>query len=369
MKVLHIGQMIGGLDIYIRNSITYASGKHEYYIVHGKADGCYPVYNKEKEIKLFPTNLQRSLSLKKDLMTLKEVINIIRDVQPDIIHCHSAKGGMIGRIAGWITHIPTLYTPHAFSFLSSGNKVVRFVYRKMEYLTRFHTYLLACSESEKKIGQKIINYKEDHALVWRNSVPEPIFDMEKTSIDIPSHPYICYIGRPSFQKNPLFLVDMFTKVHESHPEIHFYLLGVGYHSPDLESMQEAIRNKHLESYFFMMPWVNHNDAMAFVKKSLFYVTVSRYEGLPLSVIEAMALGKCIVASDVVGNKDCIEDGINGKLLQLNVDEFAHAVCMLIDDTEQTRKMGEESRRLFQENFTIEKRIHLLEDIYEKIGSL
>ena len=118
----------------------------------------------------------------------------------------------------------------------------------------------------------------------------------------------------------------------------------------------------------MMPWVNHNDAMAFVKHSIFYVSVSRYEGLPLSVIEAMALGKCIVASDVVGNQDCVWDKVNGRLLSLNADFFANEICKLIGDPLTVDKMGKESRRIFEEEFRIEKRIHLLEDIYQTIGN-
>ncbi len=368
MKVMHIGQMIGGLDVYIRNSITNASGELEYVIVHGKNDGCYPVFCKGKEIKTYPINLQRSISFIKDPQALWEAISLIKKEKPDVIHCHSAKGGMIGRIAGFITGTPTLYTAHAFSYLSSGNRIVRFLYKTMERLTRLNAYLLACSKTERMLGHNTIGYSNKKALVWRNAVPEPILNEDNVSLHIPSHPYLCYIGRPSYQKNPLFMVNMFAKVHAKHPDIHFYLLGVGYHSPDLEAMQEAIRKFHLESYFFMMPWVNHNDAMAFVKHSLFYISVSRYEGLPLSVIEAMALGKCIVASNVVGNQDCVWDKVNGRLLHLDVDSFAEEVCNLIEKPETVEKMGKESRRIFDEEFRIEKRIHLLENIYQEIGN-
>lgn len=368
MKVMHIGQMIGGLDVYIRNSISCASGKHKYTIIHGKDDGCYPIYCNGEMVKTYPITLQRNISLKNDLRAIWDAVTIIKKEKPDVIHCHSAKGGMIGRIAGFITGTPTLYTAHAFSFLSSGNKLVRFIYKMMERCTRFNAYLLACSETERSLGLQTIGYNKKKALVWRNAVPEPILKEEEVSLHIPSHPYLCYIGRPSYQKNPLFVVDMFAKVHSVLPDVRFYLLGVGYHSPDLESMQKAIRKLHLESYFFMMPWVNHNDAMAFVKHSIFYVSVSRYEGLPLSVIEAMALGKCIVASDVVGNQDCVWDKVNGRLLSLNADFFANEICKLIGDPLTVDKMGKESRRIFEEEFRIEKRIHLLEDIYQTIGN-
>lgn len=62
--------------------------------------------------------------------------------------------------------------------------------------------------------------------------------------------------------------------------------------------------------------------MGYVKNALFYLTTSRYEGLPLAVVETMSLGKCIVASDVLGNKDCVKDNYNGYLPPLQENLFA-----------------------------------------------
>lgn len=119
MKVLHIGQMIGGLDVYIRNSIENASGDIEYVIMHGKEDNSKPVLSRGVEVKEYLTDLQRNLSATKDIKALWQAVKIIRREKPDVIHCHSAKGGIVGRTAGLLTGTPVLYTPHGFSFLSS----------------------------------------------------------------------------------------------------------------------------------------------------------------------------------------------------------------------------------------------------------
>ena len=128
--------------------------------------------------------------------------------------------------------------------------------------------------------------------------------------------YICYIGRPSYQKNPLFLVEVVKDVHILHPEVKFVLLGVGYYSPELDRMKTKIAEYALEEVISLFPWLNHRETLEYVNNSLFYLTVARYEGLPLAVIEAMSLGKAIVASDVAGNKDCVQDGYNGRLIPL-----------------------------------------------------
>lgn len=367
MKVMHIGQLIGGLDTYIRNSITFASGELEYVIVHGAEDHSRSIRdrqgNKIREI-LIP--LKREIGLR-DAVCIYRLLKIIRQEKPDVIHCHSAKGGIVGRIAGFLTHTPTLYTPHAFSFLSSPNRIKRVFFKTIEFLTRLNAYVLACSESERRIAIHSIRYRKKKALIWRNAVPEPELKTAEMKMPVPDHPFIYYIGRPSFQKNPIFMVNVIDKVVKKHPEIKFYLLGVGYYSPDLEVVKKHISECELQDNVQLMEWISHSDVMAFAKKSMMYMTMARYEGLPLSVIEAMSLGKPIVASKVFGNIDCVEDGVNGHLVELDIDEFADTICRLIEDPELRDKMGQESRRLYEEKFDITKRIHLLEETYRSVA--
>lgn len=179
-----------------------------------------------------------------------------------------------------------------------------------------------------------------------------------------SDKYICYIGRPSYQKNPLFLVEVAKEVHILHPEVKFDLLGVGYYSPELDSMKAKIAEYDLEEVINLFPWLDHKETLEYVKNSLFYLTVARYEGLPLAVIEAMSLGKAIVASDVVGNKDCVKDGYNGRLMPLEKDIFVKAICELVEDEAKRDLYGKNSRILFEQKFLITNRIQELEAIYQ-----
>lgn len=342
VKVLHIGQMVGGLDTYIRNIIDYTS------------DGFEFVPN--DSIKLC-----RQLNPLNDLIALIQAIRTIKKEKPDVIHCHSAKGGFIGRWAGYLTGIRTLYTPHAFSFLCTESKWKRRFYIWLERLARLNSYLLACSESEQMLGINVVHYRREKVQVWHNAVPDAaklIADSDETK------PYICYVGRPSYQKNTFFLLDVVKEVHKKHPEVKFYLLGVGYYSPDTEKMKQKISEYGLEDAFEMVTWLSHEKTLELLRDSLFYLSVSRYEGLPLSVIETMALGKAILASDVVGNRDCVKDSENGYLLPLEVKTFVEKTCLLIEDVKLREKMGKKSRSLFEDHFYINHRIKVLEEIYK-----
>ena len=363
MRILHVGQMIGGLDIYIRNSIIYNKVvDNEYVIVCGEEDKHLPVIRNGTEVREIPIVLFRSLNPFKDLKALIQTVKAIRREKPDVIHCHSAKGGIIGRTAGWITGVKTFYTPHAFSYLCTSSKLKRWVFLTIEKLTRFNTYVLACSESEQQMAITDVGYRQDHALVWHNAVPDASLEVGKP-VDF-SAPYACYIGRPCYQKNPLFLLDVIRKVKDKGCNLKFILLGVGYHSPELEAMKAKMKALGLEDTIKLEPWINHADCQEFVRKSLFYISTALYEGLPLAVIEAMANGKAVIASDVVGNKDCVRDGENGFLLPLDADAFAERIIQLVNDNELRMAMEKNSRDLFLKEFFIENRIIYLQKQYE-----
>ena len=92
MKILHIGQIIGGLDIYIRNAIIYNKvAGNEYIIACGKDNKHPPVIRNGIEVKEYSISLFRSLNPVKDLKALLQTVKIIKKEKPDVIHCHSAK--------------------------------------------------------------------------------------------------------------------------------------------------------------------------------------------------------------------------------------------------------------------------------------
>jgi glycosyltransferase involved in cell wall biosynthesis len=166
------------------------------------------------------------------------------------------------------------------------------------------------------------------------------------------------------------MVGIMKRVHDRYPNIKFYLVGVGFYSPMMDEMKSLITKYDLKDVICMIPWVNHKKTLGYLKGSLLYLTTSLYEGLPIAVLEALAMGKAVVASDVLGNKDCVENGKNGYLLPLteeNVDDlFAQRIIDLIEDPTQREEMGEYSLKLFQRKFLIDNRIKDLENIYRKI---
>ena len=382
MKILHIGNLKSGIDTYVRNTVALASDKFEFVIVNGADDNSKPYMRHGKQVKTYSIDMYRALNPVKDMKAVMQAIKIIKKEKPDLVHCHSAKGGVIGRFAAFFTGTKVVYTAHAFSFLSAESAKKKQVFLLLEKIAKLNSYLLACSGSERELGIKVVGFKEKKAFAWNNAVPDVdkgltrisqiswISSQKNESSDLPvpkvGERYITSIGRPSYQKNPLFMVEVAHGIHLKHPDIKFYLLGVGFYSPMLEDMKKLIHQYDMDDTFYLLPWLSHEETLKYVKGSMLYFMTSLYEGLPISVIEAMSLGKAIVASDVLGNKDCVKDGYNGYLLPLKEEVFVEKMNDLIENDEKRKEMEKNSRSYFETDFFIDNRIKALEDIYTEV---
>lgn len=382
MKILHIGNLKSGIDTYVRNTVALASDKFEFVIVNGADDNSKPYMRHGKQVKTYSIDMYRALNPVKDMKAVMQAIKIIKKEKPDLVHCHSAKGGVIGRFAAFFTGTKVVYTAHAFSFLSAESAKKKQVFLLLEKIAKLNSYLLACSGSERELGIKVVGFKEKKAFAWNNAVPDAdkgltrisqvsqISSQKNETSDLPvpkpGERYITSIGRPSYQKNPLFMVEVAHGIHLKHPDIKFYLLGVGFYSPMLEDMKKLIHQYDMDDTFYLLPWLSHEETLKYVKGSMLYFMTSLYEGLPISVIEAMSLGKAIVASDVLGNKDCVKDGYNGYLLPLKEEVFVEKMNDLIENDEKRKEMEKNSRSYFETDFFIDNRIKALEDIYTEV---
>lgn len=382
MKILHIGNLKSGIDTYVRNTVALASDKFEFVIVNGADDNSKPYMRHGKQVKTYSIDMYRALNPVKDIKAVMQAIKIIKKEKADLVHCHSAKGGVIGRFAAFLTGTKVVYTAHAFSFLSAESAKKKQIFLLLEKIAKLNSYLLACSDSERELGIKVVGFNEEKAFAWNNAVPDAdkgltrisqisrISSQKNEASDLPvpkeGERYITSIGRPSYQKNPLFMVEVAHGIHLKHPDIKFYLLGVGFYSPMLEDMKRLIHQYDMDDTFYLLPWLSHEETLKYVKGSLLYFMTSLYEGLPISVIEAMSLGKAIVASDVLGNKDCVKDGYNGYLLPLKEEVFVEKMNDLIENDEKRKEMEKNSRSYFESDFFVDNRIKALEEIYTEV---
>ena len=368
IKIVHILHAVGGVDVSLRLILANIdSEKFESIVIHGDSDKNEPFLNdKNFPVKNFPISIIRNIKPLKDYKAIKTANKIIKAEKPDLIHAHSAKGGVIGKIIGKMNNIPTFHTPQAYSFLSADNNIKKSVFLGLEkFLSKWDNKILASSNSEQDRALKYVGYKSDRVLLFNNAI-NPITNISDLSIEKTwPHQYICSVGRPSFQKNIELMIEVLGKIKEEKPNIHLVLMGVGFHAPNLEEVKSLILKYNLDANITLLEWTKREDIFHIIKNSQLYISTARYEGLPYSVIEALALGKACVVSDADGNRDLIFDNKNGFVIKNeNSIDFASAIIELLDNNNKREGFEVNSLKLFNKHFNIENTIHKLENIYK-----
>ena len=281
-----------------------------------------------------------------------------------MIHCHSAKGGIIGRIVGRLLGINVLYTPHAFSYLSAESKWKRWFYLLIEkQFANINSILIPTSVSELNRGIKEVGYLPQNTKLFTNSIPQIKISKDTTIFETRSNKYICSVGRPSYQKNTELMIRVLFEVRKTTP-IDLVIIGVGHHFDRLNSVKELITELNLNDCVTLLEWSEQKKVWHIIDQSQLYLSTSRYEGLPYSVIEALSLSKPCVVSDCDGNRDLIENEYNGFVIQNeNIEEYANKINLLLNDSKLLQRFSENATNCFNKNYDLNKNIPILEQIY------
>jgi glycosyltransferase involved in cell wall biosynthesis len=366
VKVLHIARPVAGVGVYISLLSKYIdSNKFSNAIICNTKENIINI-NNDLGIKIdhLHCDLKREIRFLNDIECLIKILKIVKKLKPDILHCHSAKSGILGRIIGFVTNTKTVYTPHAYSYLSAESKKKYFLLKNIE---RFFGLLpaktFACSNSEYNRAIVDLKIKKEKVVLWNNSIESSIKLTNSDYLTKLPKDFICSIGRPSFQKNTKLLIEAVLKLKQTHSSIHLVILGVGFYSPILEKIKKNISENNLSENITLIPWLERDKSLAILDKSLVYVSSSRYEGLPYSVIEALSLSKPCVLTDVDGNKDLVKDNHNGFLVKEDANELAEKINFFLNNDLLRKDMGKNSREEFESFYDIKKNIKTLENLY------
>ena len=248
----------------------------------------------------------------------------------------------------------------------SFSGIKRATFLLVEALTSKYTYkVLGCSYSESikmhfEIG--IPNYKID---VIPNAIPivtketKRLFNTQSDVIKIGT------IARLTYQKNPLLLVEIANQVLKKYPNVHFSILGSGLDEHLKEETLNLIDKYNISDKFNILPWGDRNISLEYLKSLDIFILTSIFEGLPLSLLEAMSLGTPCVTSKCDGCNDVIQNNENG-FSCMTVDDYIQAISNLIEDQSLQRRIGENAYSFVNKNHNINHFIKKLESYYEKI---
>jgi glycosyltransferase involved in cell wall biosynthesis len=144
-------------------------------------------------------------------------------------------------------------------------------------------------------------------------------------------------------------------------------MGIGHYSPEVTDLKEQIKRLKLKDNITLVDWTDREHILDILSSSIFYVSSSRYEGLPYSLLEAMVLSKPAIVSNIDGNTDLIKDGENGYLFNLDdVDSLANYMIKLHNESDLRERLGDAAKKTIQEGNSLPQNIETIKEIYSKL---
>lgn len=367
-KILHICQSAGGVETHILYLIKYLDMNEYQNSLVCWTNGSLGERAKALGVDVHLVELVREISAIKDLRALVAIYRFIKQNHFDIIHTHSGKGGIIGRLAARLAgHKAVVYTPNAFLYLRfKGIKRKFFLF--LERISRHWTdHLIATSTSEAFRGIHDVRFRSDKVSVIYNSIDIKAFAISADNRAKNSQPTVLFVGRLDYQKNPEMFIRVSNIIHKKISNIKYRMLGFGRWDSLGNSVRNMIKEYGLADRYTLISWLPKEKATEVISESSLLVLTSRYEGLPYVALEAMALCKPVVATDVDGPKDIVLHGETGFLVDLDDDErMANYILQLLEDKRVRKKMGETARERVKALFNIEKNIKQVEIVYDSL---
>ncbi len=324
-------------------------------------------------VRFHPIRMRWAVSPRHDLAALVALWRLIRRGRYDVVHAHSSKAGVLARLAGRLAGKPTIYTPNALYFLQFPPGRKRFIYRAIERLAGpLTTRFVAVSESEREatLAERLV--PAEKVVVIPNGIEPDAFQRVaharahvRAELGIPLDAVVVgAVARFSPQKDPdTLLRAMRTVIERTRRDV--YLVWVG----DGELTDEGRRlvsDCGLEQRCRLLGL--RNDVKALMCSFDVAALTSRYEGLPYVLLEAMALGLPVVATDAVGTRDIVQNGVNGFLVPVgSSDAVAEALLGLANSDTRRAEFGERGRRMVAQRFTLEAMTRQLEALYSELA--
>ncbi len=316
--------------------------------------------------------LLRRINVIKDLKAFFDIWRIIKKYNPLIVHTHSSKAGLIGRLAAKLAGAPIIvHTPHGhvfFGYFGPFKTKLFIIFEKLA--SRITDKIVALTNREKKdhILFKIaeedkfsVIYSGIELNILKESSSEEKQNLKK-ELGIPENSLIVgTAGRLVPVKGPEFLVKASKYIISKYPDTYFMFTGDGPLEQDLK--RKALEMGISDNIIFL-GW--RDDLVKIISIYDIFVLPSLNEGMGRVLVEAMALGKSIVASNVGGIPDLVIHGKNGFLVPpKNPKELAKYIQVLLEDKDKREKMGLAGKEMAY-NFTSERMVEKIANLYKKL---
>jgi glycosyltransferase involved in cell wall biosynthesis len=320
-------------------------------------------------------SLVRRISPINDVRGLVALFRHIRKIEPHIVHTHTSKAGIIGRLAAWLARVPiVIHTPHGHVFYGHFGKSLSRMFLQMEKLLgRITHHQIALTPEE---GNDYVNLgvaKSNNISVIHSGVDLNCFKRSKTEsnpgrneLAIPPDSLVVgYVGWLIPIKGVTYLLGAMAEVAQRHSNSLLLLVGKGDEKGEEEiKLKEQVENLGLADNVRFLGW--RPDVDEIMGCFDIFVLPSLNEGMGRVLVEAMAAGLPIVASSVGGIPDLVKHGENGLLVPpANEGALERAISDLLSDEARRKNMGETGKRMCRP-YSVEAMVDKIDALYKDL---
>lgn len=307
--------------------------------------------------------LQRSINPFTDLAAVRECSALVRRVKPGLIHAHSSKAGVVARLTGRRTGVPVVFTAHGWGFSPGTPPARRALALAVEAsVAPLSARIICVSESDRQLALRLnVGTKRSLVTVRYGIAPSSILAHPATQ-----PPRLLMVARFNEQKDQTTLLHAVALLERENETLRYAVDLVG-SGPHYERVRGLARELNVEGRVSFLG--DRHDVPDLLGASQVFVLSTHYEGLPISIMEAMRAGLPVIATNVSGIKEEVEQGHNGLLVpHLDVPALAKALKTLILDASMRAQMGKRAREKWEREFTRARMLNEIQQLYVQVQS-
>ena len=320
-------------------------------------------------------SLVRRISPLNDLIALISIFQLLHQSKPDIVHTHTSKAGMLGRLAAWMARSPIIiHTPHGHVFYGHFPRWLSRIFLHIEKLLgkiTHHQIALTPQECNDYLDLGVStpsNTSVIHSGVDIHQFSKGAKQRTKKRKELgipPDSLAIGYVGWLIPIKGVTYLISAMARVLEKYPTSLLVLVGKGDGKGEEEvKLKEQVERTGLRDKVRFLGW--RSDVSEIMGCFDIFVLPSLNEGMGRVLVEAMAAGLPIVASRVGGIPDLVKDGQNGLLVPPeDASALEKAICGLLADKKKRKRMGKPGKKICRQ-YSAEAMVEQIDDLYAEL---
>jgi glycosyltransferase involved in cell wall biosynthesis len=334
----------GGASIHIETFVDILRNQVDFILVFGSHGPVLARLERKGFYCVVIPELNNRNYILNDLISIFKLVRLIRVHKPNLLHLHSSKAGLVGRITSLFSNTPTIFTVHGWGWRGMSKIKASVILNIERLLSKIpKTFFIYVSKSVEKEALELVHIKENKG----GTIVNGTLDFASGGFDKFKKFTIIMPARVSNAKDHITLVSAFEKF-----DFESTLILCGHGTDQIEFIREMSKfaPKRCGDIVFMGAVENMKELL---NKSHVFALISHFEALPLSIIEAMSASLPVIATDVGGVAELVTDGENGFLIDAgNIDLIVKRFNDLILEENQI-KIGIRGRERYLERYSAE----------------